>query len=606
MTRPILRVCLVSTGSPLARGGNAVHLGRLAEAFSTTCRVNVVARFASKTPRGVDYAAKDRPGRYELDSGALSVIAPAGGWAPVLRALPRLMRRSGGCQLAACTFSRAFRRPLDDAIPRDVDIVHVIGTGWELLGFAALAIARRREAAFTISPTLHPGIWGDSVLDAALYKAADGVIALTSAEAAHLRRLGVPSEGIAVSGLGPSSPIGGDGQRFRHTYAVGDRPMILFVGRRQRYKGYHALCGAMAETAERFPDALLVVVGAETEPLFPTVPPKRFLDLGECSDETKADALAACDVFCMPSEGESFGMAYVEAWAYGKPVVAGPAPAAREIVAASGGGVCVENDPASIADGLKRLLGDPALRQRLGTEGHRYQQCEFQWDVVATRHLQYAFRRALSARRRPQLAGRFLPVNTPFASSSAGDGDPRRRSTGSTDFRMPGICSPGTTDSGLSAQIRRSTSGTPLTFSQPARRRSGGCSPACRRFRSRLTPGPRPWTSAVVQADSTQALASRFAVAHGVDVSREMLTLARKLAAAGGADCRFHQRRRRQPISLWRQDFRVHLLQHRASAHASGTHGGISPGVWPSLGAWRGPRISGTRRLDFRAHASIG
>jgi glycosyltransferase involved in cell wall biosynthesis len=307
-----------------------------------------------------------------------------------------------------------------------VDIVHVIGTRWELLGIAAWAIARRREAAFTISPTLHPGTWGDSVLDAALYKAADGVIALTSAEAAHLHRLGVPSEGIAVSGLGPSSPIGGDGQRFRRTHAVGDRPMILFVGRRQRYKGYHALCGAMAETAERFPDALLVVVGAETEPLFPTVPPKRFLDLGECSDETKADALAACDVFCMPSEDESFGMAYVEAWAYGKPVVAGPAPAAREIVAASGGGVCVENEPASIADGLKRLLGDPALRQRLGTEGHRYQQCEFQWDVVATRHLD-AFRRALSARRRPQLAGHFLPVNTPFASSSAGGVGPSRR-----------------------------------------------------------------------------------------------------------------------------------------------------------------------------------
>jgi hypothetical protein len=41
----------------------------------------------------------------------------------------------------------------------------------------------------------------------------------------------------------------------------------------------------------------------------------RVLDLDDLTEGEKQDALAACDVLCVPSEGELFGMVYFEAWA---------------------------------------------------------------------------------------------------------------------------------------------------------------------------------------------------------------------------------------------------------------------------------------------------
>ena len=63
-----------------------------------------------------------------------------------------------------------------------------------------------------------------------------------------------------------------------------------------------------------------------------------FLNLDDVSEDEKQDALSACDVLCVPSEGESFGMVYFEAWAYEKPVVALDLPALRDSLGGSSGG----------------------------------------------------------------------------------------------------------------------------------------------------------------------------------------------------------------------------------------------------------------------------
>jgi glycosyltransferase involved in cell wall biosynthesis len=95
----------------------------------------------------------------------------------------------------------------------------------------------------------------------------------------------------------------------RPARGLGDRPLGLFVGRRQRYKGYNALREAMTAFVRTVPDACLVSVGPATQPASPALPEGSHVDLGTCDEQEKADGLAACDVFCMPSEGESFGIA---------------------------------------------------------------------------------------------------------------------------------------------------------------------------------------------------------------------------------------------------------------------------------------------------------
>jgi rhamnosyl/mannosyltransferase len=81
----------------------------------------------------------------------------------------------------------------------------------------------------------------------------------------------------------------------------------------------------------------------------------------------------ACDVFCMPSteRAEQFGLVQLEAMHCGKPVVATRLGTGVEYVTLDEvTGLLVEpgNEPA-LAQALNRLLGDPALRARLGEAG---------------------------------------------------------------------------------------------------------------------------------------------------------------------------------------------------------------------------------------------
>ena len=105
----------------------------------------------------------------------------------------------------------------------------------------------------------------------------------------------------------------------------------------------------------------------------PATAPKalpRVLNLDDLPEGEKQDALAACDILCVPSEGESFGMVYYEAWAYKKPVVALDLPVLRETISSHGGGLLCDAEPQSIANALIQLLSNPELAYKLGNMGH--------------------------------------------------------------------------------------------------------------------------------------------------------------------------------------------------------------------------------------------
>ncbi len=77
-------------------------------------------------------------------------------------------------------------------------------------------------------------------------------------------------------------------------------------------------------------------------------------------------------VFCLPSRQEGFGIVFLEAMAAGLPVVAARAAAVPEVVADGECGTLVPpGDIAALAEVLGRMLGDPALRERLGEVGRR-------------------------------------------------------------------------------------------------------------------------------------------------------------------------------------------------------------------------------------------
>jgi phosphatidyl-myo-inositol dimannoside synthase len=84
-----------------------------------------------------------------------------------------------------------------------------------------------------------------------------------------------------------------------------------------------------------------------------------------------AEYRRAC-AFCLPSRQEGFGIVFLEAMAAGLPIAAARAGAVPEVVADSQCGILVPpGDEGALARALGRMLGDPALRRRLGEAGRR-------------------------------------------------------------------------------------------------------------------------------------------------------------------------------------------------------------------------------------------
>jgi glycosyltransferase involved in cell wall biosynthesis len=137
--------------------------------------------------------------------------------------------------------------------------------------------------------------------------------------------------------LGFGSIAGVDAQRFRPNQeakvriraAMGienpDALLILFVGRLNRDKGIDILLQAFNR-----PDVpkewYLILVGPDEECYIPRIPKvlgrniDRFRHFNAVPNPE--DFMAACDVFCLPSLREGFGLVLIEAAAAGLPVVA--------------------------------------------------------------------------------------------------------------------------------------------------------------------------------------------------------------------------------------------------------------------------------------------
>lgn len=289
---------------------------------------------------------------------------------------------------------RLVRVAIPDPLPLlesgSIKTIHFVGTGWDFIGFRLLHAARQRRLRFTVTPAVHPDSWGDDAIDIRLYRQADRVFCLSEHEGEHLIRKGVPEEKIARCGLPPMCRSDGDAARLRQDLEIGSHPAVLFLGRRDSGKGYPALLEAWPQVIAVVPEAILLVAGPggkEHESLKTRLPSPSIRDLGIPDEQTKADALATCDVFCLPSAHESFGIVFVEAWSYGKPVISGTAPACRELIKGGNTGLWADQNPETLAEKLIFLLRHPAEAKRMGEAGKMLQQTTYTVEAMLQTHL---------------------------------------------------------------------------------------------------------------------------------------------------------------------------------------------------------------------------
>ncbi|EGJ30481.1 MULTISPECIES: glycosyltransferase family 4 protein [Moorena] len=306
--------------------------------------------------------------------------------------------------LGIVLFEALFARQAIAAL-RGVDVIHHIGQAHELIGFAAAAAARKLGVPFVIQPTVHPGQWGDSPFDFYLYQQAQGLFAITNFERNFLESCGL-SGPFFIVGNGIDNRTDGNANRFRQSYSL-EGPIVLFLGRKTPDKGYTLLKQAFSLVQAQRPDAKLVCMGPT-----PGEQPSQVclevkdgvLELGFGSEQDKHDALAACTMLCVPSEGEAFGLVYMEAGRYAKPVIGRRLPVLEELLGRQGAGLLVGRaygegnqvglDVIELKDAILQLLNDPQLAEQLGKNADQVSEA-FIWSRVVTR-FETAYRNAVA------------------------------------------------------------------------------------------------------------------------------------------------------------------------------------------------------------------
>jgi len=237
---------------------------------------------------------------------------------------------------------------------------------------------------------------GSLTLERLLARESDGFIACSASVRDHVaQHVGVAAGAIDVvmNGVDGAQFEGVDPDAARAKLALPRNrlPVIAIVGRISQQKGQRDFLQAARLVANRYPDALFLVVGsADDEELLAEMHRLASeLGLGDkvrfTGHVTDMPALyAALDVLVAPSRWEGFGLMLVEAMASGKPIVASAVGAIPEVVGRDAGLLVPPADPPAIAAAVESLIADPARSSQMGRAG-RERARKFSWEASGER-----------------------------------------------------------------------------------------------------------------------------------------------------------------------------------------------------------------------------
>ena len=220
----------------------------------------------------------------------------------------------------------------------------------------------------------------------------DAIVTNTEYEADFARGRNAKNVRAVGVGIHPENFEKRDGRAVREKYHIGNHPVVGFIGRPMANKGIVTVIAAMRHVWKTNPDVRLLIAGPEPpastrEMLLlrelMTVESSRVIRICDFADADKASIFDALDVFVLPSVGESFGIAYLEAWMCGKPVIGADIGPTRDVIHDGVDGVLVKpNDPAALAEHIIALLSDPVRREQMGQSGRNKTLAQFTWDRI--------------------------------------------------------------------------------------------------------------------------------------------------------------------------------------------------------------------------------
>jgi glycosyltransferase involved in cell wall biosynthesis len=284
------------------------------------------------------------------------------------------------------------------------------------LGGEVLSAARLRRKPFVV--TLHGGVfdvpaeelgqllsaqagkieWGRGF--GALFqshrvlRAADAVICVGRTEYERVRtEVGHDRVHYLGNGVDAQRFSAGDGARFRAAHGIPPEARVLAcISRYDPQKDQRLLLEAFDVLAAQHPDLHLVLAGPSTitdyvvgldARIAASPQARRIRRLGALNPATSevADALAATDIFVLPSRHEPFGIVVLEAWSAGRPVVVAEVGGLRHLVRDGENGLFFPSGlVAPCVARLDELLRDPARRAALGAAGRQLAVESYSWE----------------------------------------------------------------------------------------------------------------------------------------------------------------------------------------------------------------------------------
>ncbi len=279
---------------------------------------------------------------------------------------------------------------------RGFDIVHATALPYDSILYTGCRIAARQGIPLVISPFFHLGEEeNDDVRrhytrphQMRLVMSADRVLVQTTIERDFLLERGFDSSKLLMLGMGinPWELEGGQGARFRRKHDILG-PIVCYIGPKTYDKGTFNLVRAMEKLWAAGDPATLVLAGTDIEDFrrfhvgLPDNVRSKCLMLDFVDEDDKRDLLDACAMLVLPSRSDSFGIVFLEAWFYGKPVVGARAGGIPGLVRDGTDGLLVPfGDLKELALSIKKLLTDSEFAGRLGAAGRERVLAEFTWD----------------------------------------------------------------------------------------------------------------------------------------------------------------------------------------------------------------------------------
>ena len=172
----------------------------------------------------------------------------------------------------------------------------------------------------------------------------------------------------------------------------GAGPVLLFLSRLTPKKGLHRLVAALPPLLARHPGLRLLLAGYDEGPgpelrrqAAALGVDQALIFTGHLDGEARSAAVAAADLFVLPSESENFGLAALEAAGAGLPTLLSPGVAVAAELAASGACALSETEPAALSSSIAALLDDESARRALAEQGRRVVPERYGWPAAARR-----------------------------------------------------------------------------------------------------------------------------------------------------------------------------------------------------------------------------